>query len=168
MLLGGAFLGQAIQINGTWNQRFSSMYVQSTTEGDWRCIKVNVTVDDQNRVSWYKTAHLHGGPLTVTTDTRYAQLHGDKVTVKTHVDALRLKDTKVMMKTTSVYDVHSYSNQTLVITGEDDPALYVWTKEGYDEGIDVPRLHAYLQELGFIVKDDEYNFIVETYDNSKC
>lgn len=109
----------------------------------------------------FKVAHLHGGPQVVVTPTVTADLRNDKITVKGNP---RSPNTPV--KVDSMYDVHTYSNDTMVITGDNNPALYVWTREGSDEEpVDIPRLLAFVDNLGFQLNKDQ---IVPTYDKTTC
>lgn len=148
---------------GVYDQVYSNAYVQSTTEMDWKCIQVyvyvNTTRDDSTTAVFvHKTAHLHGGPQIVTTPVIETKVANNSMTITS-------KATKV----TKAYDIHDYSNDTMVITGRDDPALYVWTRQGSREDpVDIPRLLVYVQDLGFHVKDPIYSKIVSTYDKETC
>jgi hypothetical protein len=151
-----------IPLDGTWKQTYSNVYVQSTTEIDWHCIQVFVTMTDPaaTQMTFYKKASLHGGPIMVTTPTYEAHLVNDTFT-------LREKN----------YDIHPYSNDTYVITGKDDPSMFVWTREDdssddNDEQapIDVPRLTAFIKKLGIETHTPigNYGKIVQTYDSNTC
>lgn len=148
-----------IPLNGTWKQTYSNVYVQSTTEIDWKCIKVYVkTHDSDSTMTFHKTASLHGGPMMVTTPTFEAHI---------------VKDTFIYKQKT--YDVHPYSNDTYVITGKDNPSMFVWTRDdggkiNNDESapVDVPRLTAFLNKLGHMDTVSKYRDIVQTYDDASC
>lgn len=155
--------GASLNMTGLFHQTYSSTYVQSTSEIDWKCVKVHVTPTprDPAWIEIYKEAHLHGGPATVTTPVQLAQLNGSSFTITT----------RGIMSPTRVrtYDVHAYTNDTYVITGKDDPALYVWTRaNSTDEPVDIARLSAYVDELGFDVPDPMYRNITPTYNPKTC
>jgi hypothetical protein len=144
---------------GTWKQIFSNKYVQSTMEMDWRCIKAYAMVTDQY-VFIHKIARLHGGSQIVVTPITTAHIDDNKVTVA-HPTI------QTPVKKDTVYDIHEYSNDTIVITGEDNPALFVWTRDGsHDEDpVDIPRLMAFVDKIGFKLNETD---IVKTYDKDTC
>lgn len=151
-------------MTGVYRQTHSNMYVHYTTEIDWKCVQVHVTVDeDAASLEIYKRARLHGGPITVTTPVQKAQVVGDnKFTVITH-NAL------TPVSYLRAYDVHPYSNDTYVITGEDTPSLYVWQlADSSEEPVDIARLQAFLEKIGFYVPDPHYRNISVTYDLDTC
>ena len=146
---------------GTWNQVYSNNYVQTTTEIDWKCIKVYTYLDKNTDLAIFKVAHLHGGPQVVVTPVVSADLRDNKITVKGNPRA-----SNSPVKIDSTYDIHPYSNDTVVITGDNNPALYVWTREGSDEEpVDIPRLLAFADKLGFQLHKDQ---IVPTYNRTTC
>jgi hypothetical protein len=146
-------------LSGTWKQVFSNRYVQSTSEMDWRCIKAYAMVTDKH-VFVHKLARHHGGPQIVGTPSLTAQIDGGKMT-RQH----SLIETPV--KKDSVYDIHAFSNDTIVITGEDNPALFVWTRDGSrdPDPVDIPRHMAFVDKIGFKVNETD---IVQTYDENTC
>lgn len=159
LLLAALVVAKPISLNGTWLQLYSNGYVQSTSEIDWRCVRVQALVDGSD-LSIQKTASLHGGPISVTSPLIHARLLDDnKFAVPTS------------LRSSVTYDVHVYDNNTVVITAEQTPALYVWTRPfpaDDDDPIDVPRLAAFTQRIGFESNDPYYNRIVQTYNNTQC
>lgn len=146
------------KLHGTFYQTYSNMYVQSTTEIDWKCIKVYVdSLENPPRIVFHKTASLHGGPLNVTTPTVEAKILDNAFSIPSS-------------GLTKIYDIHDYSTNTLVITGRDTPALYVWNRQGShdDEPVDIPRLLVYMHDIDFRVHDPFYSKIVLTYDDEQC
>jgi hypothetical protein len=100
-------------------------------------------------------------PQVVVTPVVTADFRNNKITVKGNP-----RSSNSPVKVDSVYDVHQLSNDTVVITGEDKPALFVWTREGSDERpLDIPRLVAFADKLGFKINDNQ---IVPTYDKTNC
>jgi hypothetical protein len=134
--------------------------VQPTSEVDWRCIKAYATENDK-LVYLHKLARLHGGSQIVATPIYTAHVYDNKITMQhSLIETPVTKDT--------VYDIHAYSNDTLVITGEGSPALFVWTRDnGGDEGapVDIARLMAFVDKIGFKLNETD---IVKTYDKNTC
>lgn len=147
-----------IDMNGTWNQLYSNQYVQLTTEIDWKCIKVYVSTNDtSNEMTFFKKASLHGGPQYVVTPKVHAKLYNDPTKYK-------------VCSTNKTYDIHHYSNATVVITGKNDPSLYVWQRVSEDDDdddddpvVDVPRLVVFVKKLG--MREQIY---VKTYNKTTC
>ena len=147
-------------LTGTWDQVYSNKYVQSTTEMDWKCIKVHAYAQDK-QLNIYKVAHLHGGPQVVITPLVTAHLDNDKINIQKNA-----RSSASPVKKDDTFDVHKYSNDTIIITGDDNPALFVWTREGsQEEPIDIPRLMAFAETIGFEVDQDQ---IVSTYNKTTC
>lgn len=143
-------------MNGTWKQLYSNQYVQLTTEIDWKCITVYVSVNDDgsNEMTFYKKAKLHGGPQDVVTPKVHAHLYNNQTKYK-------------VSSTNKTYDIHPYSNGTVVITGKNDPSFYVWQRsqddDDDDDVVDVPRLVVFVKKLG--VREQTY---IKTYDKTTC
>lgn len=150
-------------ITGIYRQTHSNMYVQYTTEIDWKCVQVHVKVDDNaTDLEIYKQARLHGGPVTVTTPVQKALLGSNKFTVV-------VEHNSVPPVNVRSYDIHPYSNDTYVITGEDTPSLYVWQlADSTEEPVDIARLQTFLKKIGFDIPDPHYRNITATYDPSTC
>ena len=146
----------AISLQGHWNQLYSNKYVQLTTEIDWKCIHVYVNVSESSKeMTYYKKASLHGGPQTVTTPEVHAHLHNDA--------------TKFTVSDKN-YDVHPYSKNTVIITGEDHPSFYVWqssSEEKNDDPVDIPRLMVFVKQLG-LEKQPQFsvNNMIPTFDKT--
>ena len=154
-----AWAATSTSLSGTWRQIYSNAYVQTTREVDWRCIKAYV-IENETGVYIHKIARLHGGPATVVTPVFAVRVKDNKMTVHhTSVETPVKRDT--------LYDIHEFSNDTVIITGEDNPALYVWTRDGSrDEGgVDIPRLMAFVDKIGFKLNATD---IVPTYDKNAC
>lgn len=151
----------AVSLTGSYRQTHSNMYVQYTSEIDWKCVKVHATADDDNMVlDLYKEAKLHGGPVTVVTPVQRAILTKDKFTVATPMSSKFTRQS---------YDLHWYDNDTLVVTGEQTPALYVWQRANSSaEPADIARITAYLRNISFDVPDPTYREIKPTYDVKTC
>lgn len=151
----------ALSLTGAYRQTHSNMYVQYTTEVDWKCVTVHVTADDDAMtLDVYKKARLHGGPVTVITPVQRALLGNNKFTVTTPLSSKFTRQT---------YDVHTFVNDTLVITGEETPSLYVWQRANSSaEPVDIPRLLAFLRNISFDVPDATYREITPTYDVNTC
>ncbi len=152
---------------GTYNQLYTNAYVDSTTEIDWKCTQVHVTVHDDNhgvRVVYHKTAQLHGGPQTVKTPTFAGRLIGGTLT-----------------SNASEWDLHSYNPETLVLTGTTNPSMYVWTRStsssesesesesesdsgNSGEPADIPRLMVFVTKLGLRAPLR----LVPTYNDTAC
>ena len=153
-----AWAAAPTSLSGTWKQVFSNRYVQSTSEMDWRCIKAYAMVTDKHAYI-HKLARLHGGPQIVVTPIFTAHVDDGKMTMQHS-----LIETPV--KKDSVYDIHAFTNDTIVITGEDNPALFVWTRDGSEEDpVDIPRLLAFVDKIGFKLNEAD---IVQTYDKDTC
>ena len=147
-------------LTGTWHQVYSNKYVGSTTEMDWKCIKVHAHTQGA-QLSIYKVANLHGGPQTIITPLVKAHLDKNKIIM--HENA---RSSASPVKQDVTYDVHTYSNDTVIITGEDNPALFVWTREGsQEEPVNIPRLMAFVDTIGFQLNADQ---IVPTYNKATC
>lgn len=149
------FLARGLSLAGSYRQTHSNLYVQYTTEIDWKCITVHATADDaSNILEIYKKARLHGGPITVTTPVQKALLGPSNFTVA-HPQL--------------TYDVHAFVNDTVVVTGVETPSLYVWQRSNSSaEPVDIPRLTAFLTNIKFEVPDTTYKKIVSTYNVSTC
>jgi len=148
-------------ISGSWKQLYSNNYVQLTTEIDWRCIKAYAfQSENETEVYIHKLARLHGGMQIVITPILTAHVEDNQLTIQRPTDPSPVKEDRV-------YDIHEYSNDTLVITGEDNPALFVWRRDGSLEknSIDIPRLMAFAADIGFKVRETD---IVNTYDKNEC
>lgn len=142
-------------LNGTWKQLYSNQYVQLTTEIDWKCIQVYVSVNDDSReMTFYKKAKLHGGPQDVVTPNVHARLYNNQTKYK-------------VSSNNKTYDIHPYSNDTVVITGVNDPSFYVWQLSDEDDDdddvVDVPRLVVFVNKLG--LREQTY---IKTYDKTTC
>ena len=162
LLLFCSSLGNAFSIEGAYHQTHSNMYVQYTTEIDWKCVKVHANVDNDTTLSLQKQARLHGGPVTVMTPIQTAVLGPNKsnFTVETPHSSRFPRQT---------YDLHWYTNDTVVVTGEETPALFVWQRANTtEEPVDIARLETFLAEIPFDVPDPIYRKIASTYDRSTC
>jgi hypothetical protein len=152
----------SLLLNGTWHETYSNNYVQTTSQVDWKCVVVHVRVDDDGDMTLQKTASLHGGPINMTSPLVRTKLQGNTFATPTS------------FRSSVTYDVHPYDNRTVVITGEEVPAMYVWTRppESDDEDdydpVDVPRILAFAEKLGFHSSDRYYNEMVQTYDARSC
>ena len=152
---------QPQSLTGAYLQTYSNMYVQYTTEIDWKCIKVFVSEDKDARfIDIYKEARLHGGPVKVTTPIQRAVLGNANFTVEMPLSSRFPRQS---------YGTHWFTNDTLVITGEEVPALYVWQRHNStEEPADIPRLVEFLDKIPFDVPDKTYREIVSTYNSSSC
>jgi len=65
-------------LNGSWIQMYSSKYVQESTEIDWNCVTVEISVNPKNNnVNITKSAILHDSKNLVTSQTRvYNAING--------------------------------------------------------------------------------------------
>ena len=159
---------------GTWRQAYSNAYVQATAEIDWGCVEVDIEVPDEaaGQLVLRKRALLHGGPQNVTTPAFPARLaDGHKLvfpsaaTVVVHT----LRGAPVSIKADRVFDLHSYDNDTLVVTGANDPALLVWTKgAAAAQSPSKADIEAYVQALGFRPEDPDYATVSPTYNATAC
>jgi hypothetical protein len=151
-------LALGLSLAGSYRQTHSNMYVQYTTEIDWKCVMVYATAndeDDPTTLDLYKQARLHGGPVTITTPVQKVEVGPSNLTV-----AQPLKQT---------YGIHWLNNDTVVITGQETPSLYVWQRSNSSgEPVDIPRLTAYLTTIPFDVPDATYRQIRVTYDVENC
>ncbi len=145
----------ALDLAGSYRQTYSNLYVQYTTEIDWKCVTVHATVGDAaHRLEIYKKARLHGGPVTITTPVQQASMGPSNFTVA---------------HPKRTYDVHAFVNDTVVVTGVETPSLYVWQRSNSsEEPVDIPRLAAFLDSIHFDVPDTTYRKITATYDVHTC
>lgn len=151
-----------VTLHGKWNQLFSNLYVYRTSEVDWKCVRVFVDVNGST-MSFYKRASLHGGPVDVTTPVLHTTLMNDKFAVPTS------------FRSSITFNVHPYNNHTVIVTGEEVPALYAWVRPDAvdrdnddDQVLDVPRLLAFVKHIGFASRDPSDDVLVETYDRKAC
>lgn len=147
--------GDPVMTSGTYNQLYTNSYVDATTEIDWKCTKVHVTItkppndNDARHIAFHKTANLHGGPQQVRTPTVSGSIEGNTLTLDT-----------------SVLDIHPYDNDTVVLTGTTNPSFYVWTRSANtsSEPADIPRMMAFANKLGLSAPVK----LVQTYNHTVC
>lgn len=109
---------------GNWSQVVSNYYVQSTTEVDWKCVTVHVDVQDPASIAVAKTAFLHSpkyGRL-YTTPTQIYSMTEDTLVTRVPGESLRRSRS---------YLIRSASADLVVLTGIEDPAVYVWSKKSW-------------------------------------
>lgn len=64
-------------LNGSWIQMYSSKYVQESSEIDWDCVTVDISVTSNNNINITKSAILHDNKNLVTSQTRiYKTING--------------------------------------------------------------------------------------------
>lgn len=154
-------------VNGTWRQVYTNTFVQGTTEIDWRCVVVDVTLVNGSRADIRKSARLHGGPVIINVTTH---VEFDESTLAFRKDVGMFAPSLRSMPTHLTYNLHPFDNQTWVITGQEEPSVVVWTQDegSGSEPQDISRLSEYLEELDFDPPDDEYKKLILTYDTTLC
>jgi hypothetical protein len=110
--------------SGTFFQVVSNRFVQSTSEIDWACVTVHIVGDDWGQTWVTKSAFLQDDGMSgviLHTVPSLAEA-GDNQTVSlTHRDVLGF--------VTTVYDARSISDRLIVVTGREDPSLFVWVRD---------------------------------------
>jgi len=132
MLLGHAAAGVAPTLRaGSWVQLLSDQFVQATTEMDWHCVRaVIIPVRETNATTVYhliKAARLHSpdGPLVKT----------PAVEISLEEDGQRLRMYHSLLLSGEPYQHFMVRNRTsdlLVLTGENEPSLYVYVRDVHE------------------------------------
>jgi hypothetical protein len=146
-------------LTGTWHQVYSNAYIQATTEIDWHCVRVDIAEGGDGEVVVVKQASLHGGPQNVTTPAFRARL----------VDGHRLAPAVAVsnLRGAAAFDLHPYPNDTLVVTGVAEPALFVWTREG-KPAPPAGDVEVFAKDLGFLPVDPAYALVGTAYNATAC
>lgn len=134
-------------LSGKWIQVLSNKYVQETTEINWSC----VTAEFQPRPS---TSNSFQEFILVKRAFVYP---ANNVTVTCqHLiwDDFELRIFHPISQTqaSKCYQIRELTNNILVMTGEDEPSLYVYTRNLQEyKKKDESRIVKYLKVLGYIV-----------------
>lgn len=163
-------------VAGTWRQVYSNPYVQATAEIDWACVEVDIAAPfpDPETLVLTKRAYLHGGPQTVTTPGFSATLEDGHKLVFPKAAAIvvhTLRGAPASIKVDRVFDLHRYNNDTLVVTGENDPTLLVWARGQGADPANVPSpedVEAFVANLGFRPANPAYATVKSTYNATAC
>jgi len=136
-------------LSGLWYQTFSSHFLQSSFEIDWKCVQVEVLPVEENSYQVFRTARLHGGPV----------IYRPPPATFEYVNS-------TLVSPPFVYDVHVISNKsTVVLTDEFQPFIYVFERN-------LSRRHSGAQiEKKLVQWGIELNYdtsLVESYDPDNC
>jgi hypothetical protein len=99
--------------DGTWVQPLSNYYVQTTSEVDWKCVRVNFTTEG-GITSMTKRAYLHDMTIGQQTTTVPVSVAFDTETMT------------MILGGQEVFDLRQYTEQLIVVTGRESPSLFVW------------------------------------------
>jgi hypothetical protein len=113
-------------LNGSWIQMYSSKYVQESTEIDWDCVTVDISVNpNNNNINITKSAILHDNKNLVTTHTRiYNAING--------VDSILLLLSPILGTSSSIMPnlALKYINDNyIIITGMDYLTMYIIVRD---------------------------------------
>lgn len=142
-------------LTGDWFQVWSDHYVQSTTEIDWKCVVARMEESLEGGWELTKHARLHSvvGPRVTTPTTRM---------VWKEAEAEFEVRSKAATAATTTYRLRELTPDAWVLTGNEDPSLYVFTKDvdTFWKDKEVPLL-AQLDAWGYT---DKYKTPLRSYD----
>jgi hypothetical protein len=100
-------------------------YVQTTSEVDWKCVTVSLTEPEPGVLTMVKSARLHSASDGVTVDSYPANY-----TIKDdHLVPYPPESTRRNRS----FLIREAGPDLVVLTGRDDPSVYVWTsRDLYD------------------------------------
>jgi hypothetical protein len=114
---------------GNWTQVLSNYYVQTTTEIDWKCVRVHVVESIPGRLTLYKSAVQHSAV--------------DGVPVHAYPVNMTLEDQTYLVPYPRQFlrrpgdppslHIRRADRDLAVLTGRNDISLYVWTRKSLSE-----------------------------------